>query len=292
MSIHMDSSVTSKEINSQSLSADCENCFGLCCVALPFAASVDFTFDKEVGIPCHNLQSDFRCGVHKDLRKQGFKGCTVFECFGAGQKVSQTIFSGQDWREVPETAKEMYEVFQIVHQLHEMQWYLTEALSIQSASTLHKQISKQLDKIEELTKLDSSSIFKLDIIAHRFEVNNLLLQTSELVRNEAQKQFENSIKHSKKIKRGADLIGANLKGFDLRGSNLRGAYLISTDLRDADLRMADLIGADLRDADLRGANLTGSIFLTQPQVNAAKGNSKTRLPKNLTRPFHWTNYLK
>ena len=31
------------------LKADCASCFGLCCVALPFAASADFAIDKDAG---------------------------------------------------------------------------------------------------------------------------------------------------------------------------------------------------------------------------------------------------
>lgn len=88
---------------------------------------------------------------------------------------------------------------------------------------------------------------------------------------------------------GADLIGAKLKGADLHGANLRGAYLIAADLRQADLRLADLIGADLRDADLRGADLSTSLFLTQPQVNAAKGDASTRLPGSVSVPRHWAS---
>lgn len=34
------------------LKANCEKCFGLCCVALPFAASVDFAVNKDGGKPC------------------------------------------------------------------------------------------------------------------------------------------------------------------------------------------------------------------------------------------------
>jgi uncharacterized protein YjbI with pentapeptide repeats len=51
--------------------------------------------------------------------------------------------------------------------------------------------------------------------------------------------------------------------------------------------MADLIGADLRGADLRGADLSGSIFLIQSQLDAAKGDAKTKVPLALTRPTHW-----
>lgn len=32
-----------------SLQADCARCFGLCCVALPYARSADFAFDKDGG---------------------------------------------------------------------------------------------------------------------------------------------------------------------------------------------------------------------------------------------------
>lgn len=80
------------------LRADCGQCFGLCCVALPFARSADFAIDKGAGEPCPNLESDFRCGIHTRLRRTGFTGCTVYDCFGAGQRVSQVTFGGVDWR--------------------------------------------------------------------------------------------------------------------------------------------------------------------------------------------------
>lgn len=115
----------------------------------------------------------------------------------------------------------------------------------------------------------------------------MLLRTSELVRAEASHQVKDTRDRHKTIDRGADLIGANLRGADLRGANLRGAYLIAADLSDADLRVADFIGADFRDANLSGANLTDSIFLTQAQLNAAKGNTNTKLPPALLHPTHW-----
>jgi uncharacterized protein YjbI with pentapeptide repeats len=260
----------------------------LCCVALPFAASADFAIDKDAGKPCPNLKSDFRCSIHKSLRQQGFKGCTVFECFGAGQKVSKVTFGGVDWREDPEMASEMFNVFPIMHQLHEMLWYLTEALSLKASRPIHKELSYALDETERLSQLSSDSLMELDVPSHRAAVNALLLRTSELVWTESCRQQKNS-KRSKRIDhQRADLIGANRRGADLRGANLRGAYLIAANLRGADLRAADLIGADLRDADLRGADLTESIFLTQVQINSAKGDAHTKLPHLLSRPTHWS----
>ncbi|WP_336206701.1 pentapeptide repeat-containing protein [Nonomuraea sp. LPB2021202275-12-8] len=265
----------------QALRADCTSCFGLCCVALPFAASADFAVDKPAGQPCANLQDDFRCGIHRRLRQEGFTGCTVYDCFGAGQQVSQVTYEGRDWRRHPETAKQMFEVFPVMRQLHELLSYLTEALTLPAAAPVHGDLRPALDETERLTRQSPGVLLELDVAAHRQRVNVLLLRTSELVRAGAGRR--------KKDRRGADLIGANLKGADLAGANLRGAYLIGAKLKGADLRRADLIGADLRGADLSGADLTGSIFLTQAQLNAAKGDAATRLPPALTRPAHWTS---
>ncbi|MEV0319572.1 pentapeptide repeat-containing protein [Streptomyces sp. NPDC050658] len=263
----------------QELRADCASCFGLCCVALTFSKSSDFPVDKAAGSPCGNLQQDFRCGIHRDLRQQGYSGCTVYDCFGAGQRVSQGTFGGTDWRADPDTARRMFEVFPVMRQLHELLWYLTEAVELPQARPIRPDLKRTLAATERLTRGTPADVAATDVAAHREEVNALLLRTSELARAD--------IRRKKKDRRGADLFGARLKGADLRGVSLRGAYLIAADLRGADLRQTDLIGADFRDADLRGADLTGSIFLTQSQVNAAKGDAATKLPPALNRPSHW-----
>jgi uncharacterized protein YjbI with pentapeptide repeats len=268
-------------VDRTTLRGDCGNCFGLCCVALPFARSADFAIDKPAGKACPNLGEDHRCGIHARLRQKGFAGCTVYDCFGAGQKVSQLTFGGRDWRTAPrEHARLMAEVFPVVRQLHELLWYLTEALTLPAARPIGAELRRALEKTEELTRLTPDELTALDVPAHRQDVNVLLLKTSELARA--------GIRGRKKERRGADLMGARLKGADLRGANLRGACLIAADLTGADLRGADLIGADLRDTDLTDADLTDAFFLTQPQLNAARGSTGTKLPGSVTRPVHWT----
>ncbi|MFE1907798.1 pentapeptide repeat-containing protein [Streptomyces gardneri] len=271
---------TVPETRESALRGDCANCFGLCCVALPFAKSADFAVNKSSGEPCRNLQEDFRCGIHTRLRPSGFQGCTVYDCFGAGQRVSQVTFGGVSWREAPETARQMYEVFPVVRQLHELLRYLTEALALPAARPLHTELRAALARVEKLTGGTPDALEKLDVAPVRAEVNPLLLRTSELVRATAGGK--------PKSRRGADLIGKRLRGAKLRGADLRGALLIAADLTGADLTLTDLIGADLRDADLSGADLTGALFLTQPQLNSARGNAETRLPDGFDRPTHWT----
>ncbi|TKI53999.1 pentapeptide repeat-containing protein [Brevibacillus antibioticus] len=286
MATHQEHIQSTTDNSRRHLRGDCESCFGLCCVALPFAASSDFAIKKDAGKPCSNLQAEFRCGVHTKLRDIGFRGCTVYDCFGAGQKVSQVTYGGQDWRKEPGSAKQMYEVFPIVWQLHELLWYITEALNKQAAQSLHPALKEALEETQSLTDRGPEDILKLDVALHRAKVNELLLRTSELVRKDALAKYKGG-KQGKSYGRGADLIGAKLKGTDLRGAQLRGAYLIAADLRGADLRGADIIGADFRDTDVSGANLTETLFLTQVQLNAAKGDASTKLPPSFTRPPHW-----
>jgi uncharacterized protein YjbI with pentapeptide repeats len=261
------------------LRADCARCFALCCVAPAFAASADFAITKHAGHACPHLQSDSRCGIHARLRQQGFRGCAVYDCFGAGQQVSQVTFGGQDWRRDPRIAEQMFAVFPIVRALHELLWYLTEALALPPARSLQGALRRALEETERLTLSGPAALVGLDLAAVRRDVNALLLRASELVRA--------GTGHKHQDLRRADLIGANLKGADLRGASLRGAYLIGADLSGADLRMADLIGADLRDAALSGADLTGSIFLLQSQLEAARGDAATKVPASLARPAHW-----
>jgi len=259
------------------LRPDCTRCAALCCVALPFARSADFAVDKPGGRPCHHLTDRDRCGIHDRLRPSGFSGCTVFDCLGAGQHVTQETFGGRSWRDDPDTARDMFAAFPVVRQLHELRWYLHEALELPAAAALHADLAAVAADTRALAAGTPEQLAALDVETHRRRVTTLLREASGLARA-AWRPADHA---------GADLIGARLAGAKLRGANLRGTYLIAADLRRADLRGADLTGADLRDADLRGANLTGALFLTPAQLAAARGDRTTRTPGHLPRPGHW-----
>lgn len=261
------------------LRADCARCFALCCVAPAFAASADFALDKPAGHACPNLRADFGCGIHPVLAERGFAGCTVYDCFGAGQKVAQVTFGGRDWRQVPTSAALMFDVFTVMRHLHELLWYLTEALTLSVPPRLRTELNDARTETERLTRGGPEDLAAVDVEAQRRRVSDLLRRTSAKVRaGGCGPRVE---------RRGADLIGAALAGSDLRGANLRGAYLIAADLRGADVRGADVIGADFRDADIRGADLTGCLFLVQSQLDAARGDAATRLTPSYARPARW-----
>ncbi|WP_153463740.1 pentapeptide repeat-containing protein [Sediminibacillus terrae] len=263
------------------LQADCSRCFGLCCVALPYAKSSDFAANKAGGTPCSYLQDDYRCRIHEMLRKEGYRGCTVYECFGAGQKVSQLTYRGRSWRDHSELKEEMFSVFSVMQQLQEIIRYLHEAVHLAEAGSLSGELKKVLEETIRLTELPPAELLQVKVSIHRKKVNKLLVKTSELVRKRIRSGKDLQLTEKD------DLIGADLRGTDLKGADLRGKWLIAADLYKADLRAVDFIGADLRDADVSGADFTDSIFLTQAQVNAANGDDATILPPALKIPEHW-----
>lgn len=273
--------------NRDSLRVDCEKCFGLCCVALYFSSSEGFPENKDAGKPCINLQQNFQCKVHKELTQKGLKGCTAYDCFGAGQKVAQVTYKGEHWRKSSGYADEMFQVFLIQRQLHEMLWYLMDGLKFQENHVIQEKLRDIISKTEELTNLSAEKLLVLDMVPHRMAVNSLLKETSQMVRKKVRGSNNNPLGRKKVFGGGLNLMGADLRKKDLRGQDLSGAFLIAADLRGTDLTGADLIGADLRDADLRGANLTNCIFLTQGQINNAKGDLTTKLPEALLVPTHW-----
>ena len=258
------------------LSSDCSRCFGLCCVLLPFSARDGFGIDKPGGRPCLNLLDDDGCRIHATLREDGWSGCTVFECFGAGQQVSQVTYAGTSWRDQdnpPHRMAEMAAVLTVMRRLHEMLVHLVE-VARRSPDPDAEAVRTEL---EELTGADPETLLLADVDALHERVGRLLSEASERVR----RPWPAARDHTR-----ADLAGRRLTG-DHRGATFRGALLIAADLRTADLGDADLLGADLRDADLRGCDLSTTLFLTQPQVNAAIGDDATTLPDGLSRPSRW-----
>lgn len=248
--------------------ADCSQCLGLCCVGPAFRASADFAIDKPARTPCPNLRRDALCGIHSHLRDHGFPGCVVFDCFGAGQQTVQVTFGGATGR-----TEGMLTVLEILRPLHEVLWYLDEAVH----SPLGAEAAALRARVEALVRLSAADLASLDVTAVRREAGELF----DRVSTEARAGVGGP------DLRGADLMGRDLRVRRLRGARLRGAYLVGADLRRVDLDRADLLGADLRGADLRGAHLADALFVTGPQLESARGDAATTVPARLERPGHW-----
>jgi hypothetical protein len=265
------------------LRPDCSQCFALCCTAFGFTRSADFAIDKPPSAPCPNLATDFSCTIHDRLRQRGFAGCTVFDCFGAGQAVSQRLFHGISWREDPESAADMFAAFKVLRLLHEMLWHLGQAVGVAYSPDTADDVRCLEAQVREVAEGTLEHILAADVGSLHLQVGETLRSVSEEVR--AGYLAEGTQRAP--LAPGADLAGADLRGLTLWGADLRGACLIGADLRGTDLTAVDLLGADLRDARLDDADLTRALFLTQAQLAAARGSLSTRLPGVLARPGHW-----
>jgi uncharacterized protein YjbI with pentapeptide repeats len=260
------------------LRADCGRCVALCCVAPAFLRSADFAIDKPAGVPCLHLADDHRCSIHDRLRPSGFPGCVAFDCFGAGQRLTQDTFSGSDWRGTPEVAAPMMAAFPVLRGLHELLWHLLSASRWEQAAALRPDLLEAAQRVEDVAQLPGEQLARVDVDALRAAAGPLLREASAVLRAGLDgPDLE-----------GADLAGEALRDRDLSGASFRNALLVGADLRRADLSYADLLGADLRGADLRGAQLETALFVTRTQIGGARGDLGTTLPALIERPAHWS----
>jgi hypothetical protein len=295
-------------------------------VAPAFARSADFALTKPAGRPCPHLRADSACSIHTELRPRGFGGCAVYDCFGAGQQISQVTFGGRDWRQAPGGGAAMFAAFGRMRALHELLWHLAEALMLPGTAPLHSRLRAAYAQLEADTQRPPAALAELDLPTRQRTTGELLAQASLLARTQPPGTVpglpgelgesalpepappevagperggpRSSVDGSRgpgspgdgslgPDLAGADLAGRDLRRRDLRRASLRGALLIGADLRGCNLAGADLAGADLRGARLAGADLSGSLFLAQAQLEAAAGDAGTMLPLRRARPSHW-----
>ena len=266
------------------LRADCARCTGLCCTALGFSRSVEFATDKPPGVPCAHLDTTFRCSIHSALARRGYRGCVSFDCFGAGQRVSTTMFPATSWRDGDATARTVFSAFEVVMDLHEMLWHLTRVRTRAHDSDLTDEVDLLCAEISAAVDAGATSVLAVDVTFVRGRVRQVLDTVSAEVRAA---YFADGAATDARLVPRADLAGADLRDVWLVGADLRGASLVGADLRRSDFTGCDLLGVDLRGADVRGADLRDALFLTRTQLASASGDRNTRVPVDLEVPPGW-----
>jgi hypothetical protein len=93
------------------LRADCSRCCGLCCVVPQQLAIQGFGADKPAETACVHLNEVHRCTIYAKRRTLGYPACEGFDCFGAGQWVTQHLFGGADWKDSPALASRMFAAY-------------------------------------------------------------------------------------------------------------------------------------------------------------------------------------
>ncbi|MEA5010685.1 MAG: pentapeptide repeat-containing protein [Angelakisella sp.] len=261
----------------ENLQSNCSACTGLCCTLLYFAKDDGFPYDKPAGEPCRNLAPNWQCMIHDDLRQKGCRGCTSYECLGAGQRTVAMCQQAEKKQDVVDDIS-LAQVFERLRCLHLMWWYLEEVSCLLPAQSLWHQAEDLLQKTKEMTQSDVDTLLKLDITEHQMEVNKILHNCWESVQSLCEKRG---------AKKRWDYVEKCLKGKNLCGHDFAMSLLIAADFSECSFYGANLLGADLRDCNLKGSDLSECVFLIQPQINAARGDKNTLLPARLKRPGHW-----
>jgi len=274
-------SLSAVPLTRRDLVGDCSRCAALCCIALGFSRSADFAADKPAGTPCPQLAPDSSCTIHAVLPARGYRGCTVFDCFGAGQAVCERTFPDPAVRAQPGTRRRMFSTFTRTKQLHEMLWYLDEVQDRTYDREAAEHAYALAATITALVHRTADELSTVDVPTLHAQVRALLVDVSAEIRASYLAGYEepDPVLHA-----GADLAGRSFRGRSLCGADLRGACLIGADLRGCDLTAVDLLGTDLRAARLDDADLSSALFVTGPQLAAARGNRQTRVPTAIPTP--------
>lgn len=241
---------------------NCENCCGLCCVTPYIRKTNGFPKDKEAGNVCGNLQTDYKCKVHPQLSQQGLKGCMAYDCFGAGQYVTRHIKTLPNWHNISiKEADDIFKSFLVVTGVHQTLWYLSQCLIVQLSQTDKEQARSLLAEGHALIEKSLEMLAVLNTQPFCKKSNEYLKHISMI--------YQNSDKMQAK-----DYMGRNMKQANLEQANLYGA---------------NFLGADISDTNICNTDLSECLFLTQIQINSAKGNRNTVLPPYLYKPKLW-NY--
>ncbi len=163
-------------MSSFNLVSDCDRCVALCCSGPPFEKSADFGLSKAAGVACDHLGAGHRCTIPDHLAERGFSGGVVYDCHGAGQRVTQQLFGGRSWRNTPEIATSMFEAFAIMRRLHSTLLLLETAAALELDDASEAQRSALVAQIDAAANGPLDAFFLCDV--ERFEADaHSFLQT-------------------------------------------------------------------------------------------------------------------
>ena len=156
------------------LIADCENCAALCCVSFPFDAGNTFAYDKRADEPCHNLDAGHKCIIHDMRSAQGFSGCLVFDCHGAGQRVTQELFKGESWRDDPNLLAPMGRAIRKMRLMHEFLAMMVAAGKLDLPDSLQTDIRLLVQTICPQTPFTPETLEQFDIVDLELRIQAVL----------------------------------------------------------------------------------------------------------------------
>jgi hypothetical protein len=122
-----------------------------------------FAFDKPAHSACKYLTLKNRCAIHTGLASRGFPGCVTFDCYGAGQRVTQELFNGMSWRSSDETTlQNLFSAYMSLLALHRLMAMLALAEATVSPP-LDTQMRLKREQLNDLCLSDEAKRGHLDI---------------------------------------------------------------------------------------------------------------------------------
>ena len=153
------------------LVADCASCAAICCTATSFDASEDFACAKPAGVRCANLTRDGRCEIHGELAARGFAGCAIYDCHGAGPRVTRAFAGRGD----AAAGAERDAAFLVLRVVHELVWLLDEAARLcPPSSEIAAEVATALAALEALAAGPIAALVALDLAAHEAAARGVL----------------------------------------------------------------------------------------------------------------------
>lgn len=260
---------------------NCGECCGLCCVALYCTKSDGFPHDKEMGAACVNLLEDYKCKVHSKLLQRGLKGCLAYDCFGAGQFLTQQLKYLPDWRTgSPKEADKISNSYIVVLRVHQTLWYLSQCLILRLPQSEKERARSLINEGNALIEKPVEMLAILDPQPFCERSNEYLKHVCSI--------YE-TISSNVSNLQSSNYMGKNMQRKNLARFDFRMSLLIAANLMQADLHGANFLGADMRDTNICNTDLSQCLFLTQIQINSARGNHNTILPPYLNKPRVWDN---
>jgi len=166
----------------------------------------------------------------------------------------------------------------IIFQLYQIRYFLEESTKIIPAKVLWNDIEKLIIENKALCNYNTKSILDIDIDSYKNKVNIIIKQVCNFVIKTSNNSDNVMI---------SDFSGKNFIKRDMSGLDLSMKLIIASNFDSCIFDGTVFLGADTRDADFSNADLRDAVFLTQGQINAAKGNRNTKLPKHLYYPITW-----
>lgn len=164
------------------LKADCAACAGLCCMAAAFDAGEDFAYDKPAGQPCRHLRADNGCAIHARRAEEGFAGCVVYDCLGAGQRVVQDVLPGVNWRAGADQRRRVAATFLALREVHRLLELLDAAARLPLSRAQEAERRAHLARLHPPGGWDEAALARIDPARERAKVTAYLSSLAALAR--------------------------------------------------------------------------------------------------------------